>query len=223
MRRVFLALTVVSGLSACGGADNIWASDAAVQQAAYHVEGPKTLTLFTVISNSTGSGAHSALMINGHERVLFDPAGTWGHARIPERHDVHYGITPGVVDFYIDYHARITYRVIRQDIEVSPAVAERAIRLVEQNGAVPKAHCARNVSAVLGQLPGFEDAPHVWNPKSLSTYLSSKPGVTEEVIYDDDPDRNYEILANGLPLAALPETTRPAPAPQTQVVPLPER
>lgn len=223
MRRAFLALTLVGALSACGGADNIWASDDAVSNAAYRADGPPTLTLFTVLSNSNDSGAHSALMVNGHERVLFDPAGTWGHARIPERHDVHYGITPGVEDFYIDYHARITYRVVRQDIVVSPEVAELAIRLVEQNGAVPKVHCARNVSAILARIPGFEDTPHVWNPRSLREFMSGKPGVTEEVIYDDDPDRNYEILVKDLPLTALPNSpAKTSSAPQTQTVSLPE-
>ncbi|NRP12981.1 hypothetical protein XMM379_000864 [Aliiroseovarius sp. xm-m-379] len=202
MRSVFLALALVSGLTACGGADNVWASDTAVRQAAYRADAPPTLTLFTVISNRTGSGAHSALMINGHERVLFDPAGTWGHERIPERHDVHYGITPGVEDFYIDYHARITYHVIRQDIVVSPEVAELAIRLVEQNGAVPKAHCTRSVSAIVQRLPGFEDAPTPWNPKKFSDYFATKPGVQQDIIYDDDPHLNYEILVNGLPLGA---------------------
>lgn len=206
MRRILLVLALTGGLTACGGADNIWASDAAVTKAAYRAEGPAKLTLFTVISNRSGSGAHSALMINGHERVLFDPAGTWGHARIPERHDVHYGITPGVEDFYIDYHARITYRVIRQEIVVSPQVAELAIRLVEQNGAVPKAHCAKSISAILRRIPGFEDAPDKWNPKALSTYFATKPGVVEETFYDDDPHMNNQILATGLPLAALPDS-----------------
>ncbi|MDA5095454.1 hypothetical protein O2N63_15300 [Aliiroseovarius sp. KMU-50] len=206
MRRSFLALALIAGLAACGGADNKWASDEAVASVTFREAGPPTLTLFTVISNQRNSGAHSALMINGHERVLFDPAGTWGHARIPERHDVHYGISSGVLDFYIDYHSRITYRVVQQDIVVSPEVAELAIRLVEQNGPVPKAHCSKSVAAIMKRLPGFEGAPDSWFPTALMDYLATKPGVKEETFYDDDPHINYEILVEGLPAGVAPGT-----------------
>lgn len=198
MRRVLLALFLLAGLAACGGADNKWASDEAVSQAAYRHPGPATLSLFTVISNRTGGGAHSALMINGHERVMFDPAGSWVHPRLPERHDVIYGITDPAVDYYIDYHARITYHVIRHDIEISPELAELAIRLVEQNGPVSKAHCASSVGQILRKLPGFEDAPTGFSPKKIMNYFAAKEGVREEKFYDDDPHLNNTIVATGI-------------------------
>jgi hypothetical protein len=37
---------------------------------------------------------------------------------------MHYGINDRMVAFYIDYHARVTYRVIEQTVLVSPQVAE---------------------------------------------------------------------------------------------------
>ena len=198
MRQILLSVAMCFGLASCG-ADNVWAPDADVERVAYRHPGPPTITLLTVISNRTGGGAHSALMINGHERVLFDPAGSWGHTRIPERHDVHYGIIPAVMDFYIDYHARITYNVVQQDIVVSPEVAEMAIRIVEQNGPVSKAHCGQSVSVVLRQIPGFEDTPSTWGPKKIMEHFATYDGVKTETFYDDDPDRNYSILVEGLP------------------------
>ena len=99
MVRLLAALSLIVALAGCGGADNIWASDQTVADAVYRHDGPPTLTLFTVISKASGSGAHSALMVNGSQRLIFDPAGTFHHPNLPERHDVIYGMTDPAVDF----------------------------------------------------------------------------------------------------------------------------
>lgn len=201
MQRVFKAFglcVALGALSACG-ADKVWAPDDQVEAARYVDDGPPTLTLFTVVSNGNGSGAHSALMVSGSQRVLFDPAGSWRHPYLPERHDVHFGINDAAVDFYIDYHARVTYHVVRQDIVVSPEVAEMALRLVRENGAVPKAMCSSSVTAILRQLPGFESIPQSPFPKRPMKAFGQLPGVVETVTYDDDPEENGYILARGIP------------------------
>ena len=140
MRRTFLALSAVAALAACG-ADQTWAPDEAVVAARYVHPGPKSITLLTVVNNRSDGGAHSAILINASERVIFDPAGTWYHPSRPIRNDVHFGINDKVLAFYIDYHARETYRVVEQTVEVSPGVAELALQRALNNGAVPKA-CA---------------------------------------------------------------------------------
>lgn len=119
MKKLLLALTALISLAACG-AEPIWAPDDAVATARYAHPGPTSVTLYTVLSTRSGAGAHAGLLINGSERVLFDPAGSWRHPKLPERNDVHFGITPKMVDFYIDYHARETYDVVEQTVEVSP-------------------------------------------------------------------------------------------------------
>ena len=200
MRRILTSLALVAaigGLGACG-ADNVWAPDEQVEAVRYQDDGPPTLTLFTVISNRSGAGAHSGLMVSGSQRVLFDPAGTWNHPYLPERHDVHFGITDAAVDFYVDYHARVTYNVVRQDIVVSPEVAEMALRLVQENGPVAKAMCSTSVTAILRQLPGFESIPQSAFPKRPMKAFGQLPGVVETVTYDDDPDENGYILARGI-------------------------
>lgn len=198
MLRLFTALFVMLTLSACGGADNVWASDEAVTRAKYRHDGPPMITLLTVVSNKSGAGAHSALLINGSERLIFDPAGTWHHPNLPERHDVHHGMTDKAVDFYIDYHARITYHVVQQDLVVSPQVAEMAIRAVQRYGAVPKAQCASAVSAILRSLPGFQSIPSAMFPKKIMKAFGQLPGVTERKFYDNDPEENGEILTRGI-------------------------
>lgn len=198
MVRLFAVLSLIVALAGCGGADNIWASDQAVSEAAYRHDGPPTLTLFTVISKASGSGAHSALMINGSQRVIFDPAGTFNHPNLPERHDVIYGMTNRAVDFYIDYHARVTYDVVRQDIVVSPQVAEMAKRAAEQYGAVPKAHCGQSVSAILRSLPGFESVPQSYYPKKIMDAFEELPGVRTKTFSDNDPHKGGKIVTQGI-------------------------
>lgn len=198
MLRLLAVLSLVVSLTGCGGADQIWASDQAVTDAVYRHDGPPTLTLFTVISKGSGSGAHSALMVNGSQRVIFDPAGTFNHPNLPERYDVIYGMTNRAVDFYIDYHARITYDVVRQDIVVSPQVAEMAKRAAEQYGAVPKAHCGQSVSAILRSLPGFDSIPRSYYPKKIMDAFGELPGVRTQSFSDNDPHKNNEIITRGI-------------------------
>lgn len=202
MLRLIFALLAVLGLTACA-AQPMWAPEAEVQAARYSPGAPTYITLYTVINTGSGSGAHSAILVNGSERVIFDPAGTWHHPRLPERNDVHFGMTDKAMAFYIDYHSRVTYNVIEQQIMVSPEVAEHVLRLVKDYGAVPKAMCTNATSSILRATPGFESMPSTWYPKKLSEAFGLLPGVTTRIITDDDDDSNHGILlvqANGNPL-----------------------
>ena len=120
-------------LAACG-ADNKWADDAVLRSSRFVSPEPPSITLFTVIGIPRGEGSHSALMINGSQRVIFDPAGSWQHPQIPERHDVLYGITDNFKRFYIDYHARETYWVSEDRVQVTREVAEPVIRQLDAEG-----------------------------------------------------------------------------------------
>jgi len=202
MLRLTFALLALLGLAACG-AQPVWAPEAEVQASRYSPGAPTYITLYTVISTKSGSGAHSAILVNGSERVIFDPAGTWHHPRLPERNDVHFGMTDKALAFYVDYHSRVTYNVVEQQIMVSPEVAEHVLQLVKEYGAVPKAMCTNATSAILRATPGFESMPATWYPKKLSEAFGLLPGVTSRTITDDDDDSNHGVLlvqANGNPL-----------------------
>ncbi|MGB7322690.1 MAG: hypothetical protein WBC95_14865, partial [Albidovulum sp.] len=151
-------------------------------------------TLYTVVRKVGGEGAHSGLMINGSQRVMFDPAGTWHHPTVPERNDLHYGVTERMRKFYIDYHARETYDVIEHRVPVSAEVAEHAIRVAEAYGAVNKAFCGNSVSDILNDLPGFETVPHTFFPNKVMKAFAKLPGVTTKVHVDGDPDNNSGVL-----------------------------
>ncbi len=194
MRRVFLCLAALLILGACGAAEPKWAPESEVVAARYVHPGPTTITLYTVLATRDGSGAHSALMINGSQRVMFDPAGTWHHPRLPERNDVHFGMTPLMVDFYIDYHARETFDVVEQVIEVPPEVAELALQRVMAYGAVAKAQCTVATSSVLRGLPGFEHLRSTWFPDRLMKAFGEIPGVRSRTFTDNDTNDNHGVL-----------------------------
>jgi hypothetical protein len=197
MFRLFAGLAMLA-LTACGAAGTDLRPDAsleAVSRAAYVHNGPPELTLFTMINNRSNAGAHTSLMINGSQRVIFDPAGTVRLSEVPERDDVLYGITPGVADFYARAHARKTYRVVIQRIQVSPAVAEQALRLAMQAGPVASAQCALSTSAILRQLPGFESIGSTWFPNALMEDFGALPGVQSTTLYEDDDDDKSLAIA----------------------------
>lgn len=192
-RRAFLALALPVALAACG-ADHKWANDEAVRQARYVANEPPSITLFTVIGIPRGEGGHSALMINGSQRVIYDPAGSWEHPAIPERNDVLYGITPNFKNFYIDYHARQTYWVAEDTVPVTLAVADAAIRAVEAQGSANKSFCAVNTGQALRKVPGFAGAPTGFSPLKLRDWFLTLPGVQSKKHMDGDPDNNHNVL-----------------------------
>lgn len=197
MMRVSFAVLALALLTACGaggGSSKPDAPDSAIQAARYVPAGPPSVTLFTVVNNRSGSGAHSGLLISGSEQVLFDPAGSFNHPRLPERGDVHYGMNDRMVAFYIDYHARETYRVIEQKITVSPEVAQLVMARAKARGAVPQAYCANSISGILNEVPGFETVGNTFFPNTLSDRFAGLPGVTTRVITDDDADDNHGVL-----------------------------
>ncbi|KPP84008.1 MAG: hypothetical protein HLUCCA08_00705 [Rhodobacteraceae bacterium HLUCCA08] len=193
-RRGFL-IGAPLALAACGSGEYAWAPDDVVQRAAYVHPGPPALTLFTMKNTGTDNGAHTGLMINASQRVIFDPAGTFGHPSIPERNDVHYGITPRIADFYVSYHSRITYYTVIQHLEVSAEAAEMALRGVEAAGPVAKARCTTDTSAVLRRLPGLESLRTTWFPDNLMRQFAALPGVRQREHRETDSDDKSEALA----------------------------
>lgn len=195
MRRSAVFALCLSLLAACGGpAEPVWAPDEAIRTYRHASATPPEITLYTVVSKASGSGAHSGLLINGRERILFDPAGTFKLPFAPERNDVIHGVTPRVQAVYIDYHARETYDVIEQRLPVTLAQADAIAGLAKSYGAVPKAQCSLAITRILSQVPGFESIPVGYFPNRLSQAIAGYPGVRTRVITDDDADKNHNVL-----------------------------
>lgn len=141
-------------------------------------------------------------MVNASQRVLFDPAGSFEFPIVPERGDVLYGFTPRIQSIYIDFHARETYDVVEQTLEVSPEVAELALRLVRERGAVAPAGCTSSIAQILRQLPGMESIHSVLFPHKLRKQFARIPGVQERIHTDDDADDNHGVLIRARDLLA---------------------
>lgn len=204
MRYLYLLL-VLCALSACA---SLKPEEETLPQLPLYVhDGPPTLTLFTMINNETDFGAHSGLMVSASQRVIFDPAGTLKHEVLNEHADVLYGVTPSVLDFYTRAHARKTYHVAIQTIEVSPEVAEHALRLVQNNGEVWSAHCAHSISKILRQISGFEGMNITYRPQKLRQAFSQYAGVSERVLYEYDDDDKSKALREYVAELALAQAT----------------
>ena len=198
MRLIFMLTAATLVLLGCEGADKTFAPNDVVARAAYSHGGQPSITLFTMVANETGSGGHTAVMINGSQRVLYDPAGSWRHPLVPEQGDVHFGFTEFMRKFYIDFHARVTYHVVIPELPVSLAQADAAIAAVRQQGAAPPAYCSRYTSTALGRVPGLEAIGPTWFPVALKDRFAEIPGVRTEIVYDDDPDYNKTMLEAGI-------------------------
>jgi hypothetical protein len=185
--RVFAAMALTLLVAGCAQEPEIpYASKERVAAVAYREPGPNTLTVFTMVSNRNGKGAHSSLMINGPQRVIFDPAGSFVNERVPEREDVLFGVTPAVLKGYKSAHARSTYHVVSQTIEVTPEQAAIALRLATTNGAAPRGFCTTATTGVMKGIPGFESVASTYFPTRLMEQMSAWPGVVEDRYYEND-------------------------------------
>ncbi len=122
-RALLLGMAALPALAGCGiNAESVWAPDEVMARARYSAPGPTLLALVTVRNEGTGSGAHTALLINASERVLFDPFGGWTDPYIAERNDVLHGFSPTVEERYLAYQADDGYYYVRQEILVLLAI-----------------------------------------------------------------------------------------------------
>ncbi|MEM6564327.1 MAG: hypothetical protein AAF665_07775 [Pseudomonadota bacterium] len=179
---LFLCLLLAS-CAATGGDD---ASPEAVRAAAFVPSGPPKLTLLTVVNNKSGAGAHTALVVTSSEQVIFDPAGSFRRPDVAERGDVLYGMSPAWVQGFKSAHARNTYHVVSQEIEVTPEQAALALQLVKINGAVGSAFCTNATSSVLRQIPGFQDVRVTFFPTNLMEQIAQRPDVVMTKYFEND-------------------------------------
>lgn len=179
-----LALAVLAGCAGEGQQRGAATPDE-VARAAYRHDGPPSLTLYTVINNRSETGGHAALMINASQRVIFDPAGSFHHADTPRRGDVLYGITPPFRHGYESMHARETHHVVAHEVQVSPEVAEQALRLAQSYGPVSQTQCAVATANVLRELPGFENVRSTLYPGQLMRSFEAVTGAEPRKYYED--------------------------------------
>lgn len=182
--KFFIFLFVSLSLTGCVTKKISWAPSNTIKSVTFKNNDPASITLLTMINNNTGFGGHSALLINAGERILFDPAGTFFHPQIPERHDVLYGISDAALEKYVDYHARPSIHVVLQKIEVDPKIAQEIRKQAENYGPVQDMMCSLAISDILGKNKIFKSIPKSIFPKNMMKSFSNLKVDKTTIIYD---------------------------------------
>ncbi len=152
---------------------------------------PAFISLLTMVNSNTGFGEHAALLINGSQQIIYDPAGSFRHSRLPRRDDVVYGITPRYADYYNSYHARFGYYVKVQRLEITREQADAMIAASIARGSVPKLFCATAISDVLNDFPQFADIRPTFFPGAIMQRVAAIPGIETSEVREDDIGQNY--------------------------------
>jgi hypothetical protein len=163
-----------------------------VARARYVSDEPPSITLLSMVNVRTGRSAHSALLINGSERVLYDPAGTFQHPDLPRRGDIHYGITPRFLDYYERYHARFSHFVQAQTVPVSRATADQVMANAQAEGKTLKMLCAGSVTGALQPVEPFTHVRWTLSPEGVREDFARIPGVVDSYVYEVDFGKNRE-------------------------------
>ena len=189
---IFLSVSIF--LAGCATKKISWAPTDKIQSVTFKNNKPASITLLTMINNHTGVGGHSALLINANERILFDPAGTFIHPQIPERHDVLYGISDAALERYVDYHARPSIHVVMQKIEVDPKIALDISEKVQNYGPVQDMMCSFAISDILSKNKIFRAIPKTIFPKNTMNSFANLKVDKTTIIYDYFEDDETNIF-----------------------------
>ena len=144
------------------------------------------VSVVTMVNTRTDRAAHSALIINASERVIYDPAGTFQHKDLVERGDIHYGATDRLVDYYLRYHARFSHYVHEQRLYVPPEVAEATLRRAEAQGPSPKMMCNFHTTDILNDVGAFGRLKSSIFPQTLRAQFAELSGVDNRYVREDD-------------------------------------
>ncbi len=170
-----------------------------MRRSAFSTGADPSITLITVRDVRSDGGAHTALLIDGRQRVLWDPAGSFVHPDVPEVEDVLFGVTPMIDRVYTDYHVRPQYYMIRQRKPVDAATADRLIALARADGRAAHATCAITTSRIL-RAAGI-DVRRTAFPKALMRSFAELPDVTARRIdmTNVNTDHNVVFGQGGVP------------------------
>ena len=165
---LLLSLLVTVGCSV----KSVRAPEEKIQEVRYRHPGAAAITLVTVLNVGSNNGAHTALIINASERVIFDPSGSFSYV----------------------YHTRFNYYTTAQTVDVLAEVAEGLLHRVKKNGAVSQALCSQSISALLVATPGFERIQRSYFPDQLAISFATLPNVRTRVFRQpEDIDQTYEF------------------------------
>ena len=191
LKRILAVFGLGSALLLAGCVNNSVFPPEEIAAARIETSDAPFISLVTMINENSGGGEHSALLINGSQQIMYDPAGSFRHSRVLRSDDVMYGMTPGLVDYYNSYHARFGYYVKIQKLDISLEQADALIIRAQAQGAVPKLTCAIATSDILNDFPLFAHINNTFLPGRVMRLFGQIDGVETTFVREDDIGQNY--------------------------------
>lgn len=192
MRALTTAILFGAGLFVGGCASNSGTAPAEeISAAQFTNPAPASVSLLTMVNDRSGGGEHSALLINGSQQVIYDPAGTFRHSQLPRRDDMVYGITPQFASYYNSYHARFGYYVQVQTLDISREQADQMIAASQARGHVGKLFCANAISDVLNDFSQFSEVRDTFFPGAIMKRVAAIEEIDTVIVREDDIGQNY--------------------------------
>lgn len=147
------------------------------------------IAVVSMVNRGSGRAAHTAMLINASQRVIYDPAGTFQHPELQERGDIHYGVNDRMLSYYNRYHARFSHYVHTQKVYVSAETAEAVLRRTQAQGASPKMFCTIHTGEILKDIPQFSHIQPGFFPEGLRRQMASVPGVIDSYVIEEDREK----------------------------------
>lgn len=182
MPRAALLALCLAGLISLAGCAGVFRNLAPSERetARYVSHTPPEIALFTVILGKRG--VHSALMVNGDHRIVYDPAGGWRDHDGLSDGDMRYAMSPQRLAQYLAYNTRRGRQVIIHRRAVPVEVANQAIELMESRRPFPSGFCALATGRVLARLPGLDVLPETFGPIRLMRAFAAEGDVRMEIL-----------------------------------------
>ncbi len=185
--KLVVLVMMLIGLTGC--AREVASSSEEISRVAHRSEEPPYIAIVNMVDRSDQRAAHTAMIINASQRVIYDPAGTFQHRDLVERGDIHYGATDRMVDYYERYHARFSHFVHTQKIYLTAEQAERILRRTEAQGPSPKMFCTIHTGQILKDIPEFSYISVGFFPENLRRQIAKYPGVVDSYVYENDLEK----------------------------------
>jgi len=144
------------------------------------------LTLLEVRAGVPYTGSHSAPMVTGAERVIFDPAGSFGGSGVAVHDNIIRDVSEPALDLLMAFQTPDGFAVVRHDLPVTPEVPSLALTQFAQRPATTPGGCACTVAKVLGGLPGFPGFDGLMMPDRFFVRFAALLGVRETVYRPTD-------------------------------------
>ena len=188
--RSIIAISMMVVLSACADFEND--DPAVVSSRMYVSEEAPFVALLTMVNESGDYGEHSGILINASQTVLYDPAGSFRYEEeLARSRDIHYGMSPRMVDYYKRYHARFGYYVVSQKIYITAEEAEALFREANRIGTTGQLRCGLSASSVLNSIPRFANIPTTYWPGKIMDAMAEVPGIETSYTRENDIGQNY--------------------------------